>query len=900
MSAITSYINEELPLKDRGFMSSIAKAIFPDNSFVNGSRSTINSRALKTKLTSCLVEQSFNVQQRQVDCIENIYFSMQARVGTIVYGKSGAGKSVMINTVLNVQNSSDHLLVKEWLFPNSLEMKDLYGFADSTSLIWQKGIITKMLERIINESVHMYIVLDGELHSYWAEHYWMAKALNHTGFLILPNGDSIYVGNQLSLVFETDNLISASPSTIASCNLVCVSEDTVVSWKDVFVVWLASSGHIWSNKDYITERFEELWYNLVPKTLGVTEKISISSAHAIASSKMLGYLLNHFLKQMDLNINYDKLLLCIDSLFAVALTCSFALHMEVEMRKKFDLLIQTEIPTLDFPDSDVNIFDVTYDCKTGELVRWPNIGKVVKISSFKGSSHIFYYSKEAAAVIGAGNILCDVGGTVILTGAEGVGKSSCCYAISYQQQEKMMSLKSIHSLISLTHHMTAYKVQKLMERHISFDGKLWVPTDGENGILVIEDLHLCGNNGVEFDEGNSSKNEVLSIFELFRFCLDQKKLCNLQHEGLNFSSEYRSFPLHAIRFMFSSRTLDQEGTVKRIFSRFSKRLHHIHVSHPSTDSIYHILMQRGRSDVARTSLLLSFPKYCVPVYVAFTKSMKISPATPHYKVNLAELVNLTRSVLQTNVNGWSDSQIIQLVVHEIYHTFTDRANNEHDLNLMKEILIPELQAFCLPFGSNLVNEVISGSSSYVSNQSLKSYSLVNLPEALQKGEYSHQCSVFSGNTGRFVLSLQSLQYIVRVARVISNDGGHVCVVGNSGIGRKSYIKLACIFNGQTIFDLTNCGGKNSYSRVITGAIEEAGLKNSQVVLLMTEEDLHDAFVLESLYDIMGTGSSCNLHSEEGRMHVVTSLRESEALGLNETMVSVFFCRKFIFIVRREK
>jgi len=61
-------------------------------------------------------------------------------------------------------------------------------------------------------------VLDGAVDSVWAEN--LNSILDDNKKLSLPNGESIFLSQGMSLLMETDDLKHATPATISRCGLV--------------------------------------------------------------------------------------------------------------------------------------------------------------------------------------------------------------------------------------------------------------------------------------------------------------------------------------------------------------------------------------------------------------------------------------------------------------------------------------------------------------------------------------------------------------------------------------------------------------------------------------------------------------------------------------------------------
>ena len=163
---------------------------------------------------------------KQVDKVVQLYETMQTRHTTMVVGPTGAGQSVIINTLAaalkDFLQSTTHIYT---INPKMITLNELYGVLDPDSRDWTDGLLSKIFKDINvdlppGKKEQRWILYDGDVDAVWVEN--MNSVMDDNRILTLANGDRIRLLKHCAMLFEVFDLQYASPATISRCGMVFV------------------------------------------------------------------------------------------------------------------------------------------------------------------------------------------------------------------------------------------------------------------------------------------------------------------------------------------------------------------------------------------------------------------------------------------------------------------------------------------------------------------------------------------------------------------------------------------------------------------------------------------------------------------------------------------------------
>ena len=163
----------------------------------------------------------------------------------MLVGLTGTGKTVCSEilkkslTQLKKDGSTDpmHEVVHvHTLNPKAITMGELYGMTNSLTGEWTNGLVAKLVRDTVEiETVDKtWIIFDGPVDALWIEN--MNTVLDDNKMLCLANGERIKLNQQMTMMFEVQDLRVASPATVSRCGMVYL-EPVHLGWEPIVESW---------------------------------------------------------------------------------------------------------------------------------------------------------------------------------------------------------------------------------------------------------------------------------------------------------------------------------------------------------------------------------------------------------------------------------------------------------------------------------------------------------------------------------------------------------------------------------------------------------------------------------------------------------------------------------------
>lgn len=163
----------------------------------------------------------------QSEKIFQFYEATRQRMGVVIVGPSGSGKSVLWRVLRLALTKCGQKLKQYVMNPKSIDRQTLLGHMDMDTREWSDGIITYASRQAVKEptDVKTWIINDGDIDPEWVES--LNSVLDDNRLLTMPNGERIQFGPNVNFIFETHNLKFASPATVSRMGMIFLSDETI-------------------------------------------------------------------------------------------------------------------------------------------------------------------------------------------------------------------------------------------------------------------------------------------------------------------------------------------------------------------------------------------------------------------------------------------------------------------------------------------------------------------------------------------------------------------------------------------------------------------------------------------------------------------------------------------------
>ncbi|PHJ19465.1 cytoplasmic dynein 2 heavy chain, partial [Cystoisospora suis] len=178
-----------------------------------------------------LVETGRLYEPEQGEKVLQLHACMQQRMGTIVLGPPGSGKTTIWRTLFHALRQSQGPLSQlrcVVVHPKAMPRRQLMGYREALTGEWKDGVLSRLAQELEkDESGNVWVVFDGDIDPEWAEN--LNSVLDDNHVFTLPTGRRFYLNSQrVKFIFETHQLTFASPATTSRCAAIFVPFQTNV------------------------------------------------------------------------------------------------------------------------------------------------------------------------------------------------------------------------------------------------------------------------------------------------------------------------------------------------------------------------------------------------------------------------------------------------------------------------------------------------------------------------------------------------------------------------------------------------------------------------------------------------------------------------------------------------
>uniref|UniRef100_A0A3Q1IX48 Dynein axonemal heavy chain 2 n=1 Tax=Anabas testudineus TaxID=64144 RepID=A0A3Q1IX48_ANATE len=849
---IAKLTSSDLPL-----FNGITQDLFPAVETPN-----IDYGKLKEAIEVQLQQSGLQVTPFIMTKVIQLYETKNSRHSSMLVGKTGSAKSVTWRTLQSALTALHHKgvpgfqLVQEYpLNPKAMSLGELYGENDLSTNEWSDGVLSCLMRLACADEKpdEKWIVFDGPVDTLWIES--MNSVMDDNKVLTLINGERISMPEQVSLLFEVENLAMASPATVSRCGMV-YNDYSDLGWKPFIQSWLdrrhkAEVDHLKCLFDKYIESTLNFKKNNCKELIPITELNGVTSLCRLYDSLATS---SNGINTSDTE-NLGRM---VALWFVFSLIWSICASVDEDGRKKMDNFLREMEGT--FPIKDT-VYEYFVDTKNR---NWASFEDKLQKGWRYNASAPFYKIMVPTVDTVRYNFLVKAlvlsQYPVLLTGPVGTGKTSVAQNVLQGLDSKWTALT-----INMSSQTTSNNIQAIVESRLEKRTKgVFVPAGGKRLLCFLDDLNMPAHDLF----GSQPPLELLRLWIDYSFWYDRQK------QTLKF-----------VKDMFLLGSMGPPGGGRtHISGRLQSRFNLINVTFPNESQIRQIYstmidqkLQGFKEEVKPIGQILS--QATLELYFAVAARFLPTPAKIHYLFNLRDISKVFQGLLRAHPDFHdSKSNITRLWIHECFRVFSDRLVHHSDKEAFVTLLGEKLGSlFDLTFHSICPNKQPPIFGDFLSESRVYE-DLLDI-KVLKKFMETH-LEDYNLTPGVVPMSLvlfrDAIEHITRVVRVISQLRGNMLLVGVGGSGRQSLCKMAASICEYQVFqvEVTKQYRKQEFREDIKKLYRLTGVDNKPTVFLFNDTQITDKSFLEDINNILSSGEVPNLYKQDEFVEICNALSES--------------------------
>ncbi|XP_073321620.1 dynein axonemal heavy chain 2 [Pagrus major] len=817
---------------------------------------------LKEAITMELYQRGLQVTPFTMTKVIQLYETRNSHHCSMLVGKTGSAKSVTWRTLQRALTALHHKgepgfqLVKEYpLNPKAMSLGELYGEIDLSTNEWADGVLSSLMRSACADEKpdEKWIVFDGPVDTLWIES--MNSVMDDNKVLTLINGERISMPEQVSLLFEVENLEMASPATVSRCGIV-YNEYADLGWRPFFQSWLdkrpkAEADHL----KRLFEKYVESTLNF--KKSNCKELIPITELNGVTSLCRLYDSLATPSNGVNTS-DTENLGRMVELWFIFSLIWSICASVDEDGRKRIDNFLKEM--GCNFPTKDT-VYEYYVDTKKKTWASFED--KLLKGWRYNAKGPFYkimvptvdtvrYNFLVKALVLGQYPVL--------LTGPVGTGKTSVAQSVLHGLDSSWAALT-----VNMSSQTTSNNIQSIMESCVEKRTKdEFVPAGGKRLLCFLDDLNMPAHDLF----GSQPPLELLRLWIDYGFWYDHQK-------------QSQKF----VKDMFLLASMGPPGGGRtHISDRLQSQFNLINMTFPIESQIKQIYgtmigqkLQEFREEMKPIGQVLT--QATLELYEAVSARFLPTPAKIHYVFNLRDISKVFQGLLRADpLYHDTKNSMTRLWIHECFRVFSDRLVDHSDMEAFVALLGEKLGSlFGLTFHNICPNkqppifgDFLSEFSVYKDLQDMKA-----LKEFMET-----QLEDYNTTTGVVPMSLvlfrDAIEHITRAVRVISQPRGNMLLVGVRGSGRQSLSKMAASICKYQVFqvEITKQYCKQEFREDIKKLYHLTGVDNKPTVFLLNDTQIVVESFLEDINNILSSGEVPNLYKQDEFVELCSALSES--------------------------
>ncbi|KAL8578353.1 Dynein heavy chain 2, axonemal [Nucella lapillus] len=834
---------------------------------------------LKSAIEKELRAHSMQVNTNAVTKVIQLYETKTSRHAVMIVGQTQAAKTVTWRvlqaamTRLNRDGDLNYQAVKDFpLNPKALSLGELYGEFDLNTNEWTDGVLSSVMRQTCADEKpdEKWIMFDGPVDTLWIES--MNSVMDDNKILTLINGERISMPEQVSLLFEVEDLAVASPATVSRSGMV-YSDYIDLGWQPYVESWLETKQKVKGLVEELRRLFDKFLVKMLD-FIGINcrQLIPIAELNGVASLCRLFDCMGTVENGVD-PLDSENFARMVELWFQFCMIWSICSSVDEDGRKKIDNYIREMEGT--FPNKDT-IYEYYVDAKNKTWVHWEE--KLKGGWKYNPALPFFKQIVPTVDMVRYQYLMSSLiysQKPVMLVGPVGTGKTSVAESTLGRLDSKAYNVLSVN----MSAQTSSNNVQDIIESRVEKRTKgVYVPIGGKKLITFMDDFNMPAKDTF----GSQPPLELMRLWLDYGFWYDRQKQTVKKIQDMLLVAAMGppgggrmviSRRLQS-RFNLINMTFPQESQIKRIFG-----------------SMINQKLQDFEEEVKPIGDIVT--QATIELYNDISQRFLPTPTKIHYLFNLRDISKVFQGLLRAHKDYHdTKSAMTRLWIHECFRVFSDRLVDEKDYETFVGILSEKLGVlFDQTFHNICPNKQPPVFGDFMHAENV--YEDITDPAVLKKHMHD-MLEEYNGTPGvvsmDLVLFRDAMEHVSKIVRVIRQPRGNMLLVGIGGSGRQSLTRLASHICEYTTFqiEVTKHYRKVEFRDDLKKLYFQCGVENKPTVFLFNDIQVVEEGFLEDINNVLSSGEVPSLYKPDEFEEVRNSLSEAvKKEGIDDTPQSVF-------------
>ena len=859
---------------------------------------------LNEELKKSMEKRNLNPTNACLQKAIQLFESLKTRNGIILTGDPGVGKSTCyeilkdtlislkeqtkVNPMLSVDEKYENITAQV-ICPKALTLGELFGEESKDTKEWKYGLASKLLKKAvaevfanqseqqgpnkIQENPQHWIVFDGSMDTKWTD--ILNSALDENRILCLINAERIKLPEQVKILFEVENLVSASPATVSRCGIIHFSSSTW-GWKAFMESWVANitkTEELFKSCEDLKAPLSSMIDETVEKMMALYEKnkalllFPVNPIQLVTILKSnLRYWFGKIKKEETAELRKKKLM----NYYAFSLAWSFGGFLPSKILTAFDDLIRPLFPKIQIPLTGT-VLDYRMEVNDAGVFRWVHWKDFIQ--PYKYQSNIPFYSLFVPTVDTEKfsyimEISLALERPLLLAGESGVGKTMIMKNMLAKRQA--LGETSVISM-NFTATTTSYETQIAIESKLEPKKfkKILGPPGQSKAVVFIDDVNLP----------NAEQNTSQPPTELIRQLLT--------YGGFYGRGKPRWMKIIDTTLLCVAGSLSSGRGCPS--SRFTHRFSLLNFPEPNEEGMRYIfesilqsfLQTQNFVDVV-IKTIPAVVNATIDIYNNVKANLKPSPLKSQYLYSVREMAKTFQFMLMVTPKTLNSTEsFIRIWVHESMKVYGDRLSDPKDVKWIQESISSViLSRFRLEWTVEdifvkkpiLFTEILEPDPE-VSEHSYEEVCDNNkFVKSLEDALISHnQKNIHCGMD--LILFDQAINYLLSIERVLRQKRGHCMLLGNTGRGKESLTAFAAFLSNSKFnkVKISKSYRRDNFRDEIRSLLLETGIEGKSITFFLNENQLSNELFLDDINALLTTGELTNVFRVNDMQTIMESM-----------------------------